>query len=163
MKTTLSILICFTLTATLSAQTSVAISELEFLNNTSWEGHLMYVNYGDGKEVNLRTTMQIEIQGDQLLMQTQFTDEPSANSVDTIKLKKGGTYLGNELIIKREDLADGTIEILTRFEGKDANQPATMFKTYRINESEITISKRVKFERSEKELIRNRYTYTISN
>ncbi|MDB4292480.1 hypothetical protein N9954_03680 [Maribacter sp.] len=152
------LLLCFN--TALIAQVSINISELEFLDKTSWSGSLMYVNYGDGKEVTLRTTMQIEIKGDKIVMNMQFTDEPGANSKSNIKLKKDGTYFGDEKIIERTNLEDGTLKIVTTFEGDDNNKPATMLKTYLIGKNEFSITKKVNFKNSDEALVRNRYTYS---
>lgn len=161
MKNAFKIFITLVVSSMAYGQDNVNISELEFLNNTSWSGNLMYVNYGDGKEVTLRTTMQVEIKGDKILMRTQFTDEPSANSKSSIKLKNYGTYLGDEKIIAYATLEKGVLKIVTRFKGKDANKPATMYKTYLLSENEFSITKKVQYDDSEEVFIRNRYTYTI--
>lgn len=159
MKNVITVLTTLFLTTGLFAQQKINISELEFLNNTSWSGDLMYVNYSDGKEVSLKTTMQIEIKKDKIIIKTQYTDEPSANTQSGIKLKKGGTFLGNEEIIERSNLENGKLKIVTLFKGKDNNKPATLIKTYLIGEKEFSVTKTAQYEDSNKELVRNRYTY----
>jgi len=159
MKTTITLFLNLLFTTLALSQAQVSMADLESLNNTSWSGTLMYVNYGDGQEVVLKTTMQIQIKGDKIIMNTQFTDEPQANSKSGIKLKKGGTYLGKEKIIERVQLKNNTLKIVTTFEENDENQPATLFKTYIIGQNEFSITKRVEFKNSNKKLVRNRYTY----
>ncbi|QCX00014.1 hypothetical protein FGM00_07840 [Aggregatimonas sangjinii] len=159
MKTFALVLLTALFTTPLLAQNSVTISELDFLDNTSWNGNLMYINYADGQEVNLRTTMQIRITKNAIQMNTQFTDEPGANSKSIIKLKKAGTYFGAEKIIAREKLKNGSLQITTSYDGNDDNKPATILKTYLLGEKELIITKEVNFKDSEDALIRNRYTY----
>jgi len=159
MKNVITVLTALFLTMGSFAQHKVNISELEFLNNTSWSGNLMYVNYSDGKEVSLKTTMQIEIKKDKILMKTQYTNEPSANTKSGIQLKKGGAYFGDEEIIERSNLENGKLKIVTLFKGKDNNKPATLMKTYLIGEKEFSVTKTVQYENSDKEFVRNRYTY----
>lgn len=159
MKTTLILLFNLVFTTILVGQTTVSIADIQTLDNTSWTGNLMYINYLDGQPVNLRTTMQIEIKGNQIIMRTQFTDEPGANSKSSIKLKKGGSYFGSEKIIERTKLKDGTLKIVTTFKGKDDNKSASMFKIYLIGENDFSITKTVIFENSQEQLVRNKYTY----
>jgi len=67
MKTVLALFTAFTLAFSVSSQETISISEFKNLHNTSWKGNLMYINYSDGKEVNLKTTMQIKIKGNKIL------------------------------------------------------------------------------------------------
>ncbi|TMM57208.1 hypothetical protein FEE95_12015 [Maribacter algarum] len=160
MKNAITLLLTVLLTSAAYAQNKVSISKLEFLNNTSWSGNLMYINYGDGKEVTLRTTMQVEIKGDKIVMHTQFTDEPSANSKNSTKLKNDGTYLGDEEIIEYSTSENGIQKIVTQFKGKDANKRATLYKTYLLGENEFSITKKVQYDDADEGFVRNRYTYT---
>nr|WP_321234115.1 hypothetical protein [uncultured Psychroserpens sp.] len=161
MKTVLTIVIAF-LSLTLNSQsnTSITLEELNQLNNTKWVGELMYVNYGDGQEVTLQTKMQIEIKNNKILMSTQYDNEPSANSQSTIKLKKNGTYFGNEKIISKTISKEGVRTLVTSYEGRDANKPATILKTYTYDDSNFSVTKEVKFKGTSDTFIRNKYTYT---
>jgi hypothetical protein len=162
MKILLKILIiAITCTNSSDAQeNTVTIEDFEILNNTKWVGELMYVNYADGQEVTLQTEMQIQVDNNKMTMSTQFGNEPEANSKSSIKLKKKGTYLGSEKIIKKTQLENGTIQVITMFKGRDDNKPATMYKTYKYNSNQFSITKEVQFEDGTNKFIRNRYTYT---
>ncbi|WP_273566970.1 hypothetical protein [Maribacter halichondriae] len=144
----------------ITAQTTVEISELMPWDDSSWTGKLMYVNYSDGKEVELRTTMQMKLKGNQVIMETQYTDETDANSKSVIRLKKGGTYFGDEEIIGKRKNKDDTLTIHTMFKGKDDNRQATIYKTYEFGAKNIIITKKVQYDDSEEKLIRNRYSYS---
>lgn len=159
MKTITSMLIALFLNG-LSAQNTISKSDFENLDKTSWRGNLMYVNYGDGKEVNLRTTMQIEVAGNEFTMKTQYTDEPSANGEGSIKISADGTYLGEEKIVEKIALDGGGLKLVTRYTGSDNNRAAIMTKTYLITNSSFSITKEVSYEDSKEVLVRNRYTYT---
>lgn len=159
MRSLFLILLNLLLTTTIFSQTTVSLSDLEPLDNTSWSGSLMYVNYSDGKEVTLRTTMQTKIEGGKIIMQTQYPDEPSANFKRSMKLKRAGAFLGSEEIIERINLENGLLKLVTKFYGKDKNKPATMFKTYLLGRNEFSITKSVKYKNSKEKFIRNRYTY----
>ncbi|WGD34225.1 hypothetical protein [Olleya sp. YS] len=160
-KTILALIIStITFSATSVAQTKVSMSDFEILHDTNWEGQLMYVNYRDGKEVVLKTTLRITIKGDKIMMSTQYNNEPEANTKSTIKLKKKGTYLGNEKIIEKTTLEDGTIKLVTVYQGKDDNRDATISKTYLFDGNHFSVTKEVTFEDTKEKLIRNKYTYT---
>lgn len=162
MKTLLTI---FVLTITIinsseAQDVTVSIEDFEVLNNTKWVGELMYVNYADGQEVILQTTMQIQVTKNKIIMSTQYGNEPEANSKNSIKLKKNGTYLGPEKIIKKTQLENGSTKIVTVYEGRDANKPATLYITYLLNNNTFSMTKEVVFKDGSEKFIRNSYMYT---
>ncbi|NHF60065.1 hypothetical protein FK220_011975 [Flavobacteriaceae bacterium TP-CH-4] len=159
MRTILLLALAFSINA-LNAQTTLTASDFKNLDGTSWKGNLMYVNYGDGREVKLRTTMQLKIKGNKISMDTQYTDEPSANGTDTIKISSDGKYLGKEEVIEKEVGENGYLKIVTRYEGKDNNRPAIMTKTYLITENTFSVSKEVSYKDTTEVLIRNKTSYT---
>lgn len=155
----LSFLILFVLVGLSSfGQTRVTISDFENLDNSQWQGSLMYINYGDEKEVTLRTTMQIWLEGNKILMNIQYPDEPKANSRESVKIKKNGTYLDDEEIIDKK-LEMGAMTLVTKYHGKDNNKPAVIYKTYTISENEYTVEKKVDYLNTEQKILRNRYRY----
>lgn len=161
MKTLIKItLVLFTLTLNAQSGTSITMDELNVLDNTKWKGELMYVNYGDGREVTLKTKMQITIKKNKILMSTQYDNEPSANSKSSIKIKKNGTYFGNEKISKKTTSNDGTVTIITSYEGRDNNKPATIYKTYVYDGNSFSVIKEVQFKNTSEKMTRNKYTYT---
>lgn len=160
MKTLFTIAITMlTLLSTTQSGTSISTEELSVLDQTNWIGELTYVNYGDGREVTLKTKMQIEVKKDKLLMRTQYIDEPSANSKSTIKLKKNGTYFGEEKITEKTITENGLMILKTEFSGRDANKPATIFKTYTYDGNHFSVIKEVQFEGALERFMRNTYTY----
>ncbi len=140
-------------------QSIIGKADFKILNNTNWKGELMYVNYADGKEVILPTTLHIEVKGDKIIFDTSYTYESSANSKEVIKIKKNGTVLGDEAVLSKTTTTDGTVTILTKYKGKDDNKPATMFKSYVFNATIVTITKEVQFDGTSKRFVRNRYSY----
>ncbi len=95
-------------------------------------------------------------------MITQYGNEPEANSKDVIKLKKEGTYFGNEKIESHTNNGANNLVINTTFKGKDNRKRATIFKTYRFSATTLSITKSVLIENTTKKIIRNTYTYTRS-
>ena len=143
----------------LMGQAKATASDFEKYDNTSWEGNLMYVNYGDGKEMNLRTTMQLKVKNNTIYFDTQYTDEPSANGTGKIKIRKDGRYFGKEEVIEKEILENGDLKVVTRFEGKDDNKTALIKKTYVIGDKLFSITKKVIYKKSDKTILRNKITY----
>ncbi len=159
MKTLVNLFIGLIFLSKAFGQPVLTIEELKSLDNTSWTGNLMYKNYGDNSEVNLRTSMQIKIKGTLILRSIQYTDEPSANFNSKIALKKNGQYFGKERIIEKNYKKDSTLVFATEYKGLDDDRPAVMTTTYELNSAAISITKQVKYTDTAEKLIRNKYTY----
>lgn len=159
-KVIIMLLISISFTENIIAQHKIAISDINMLHNTKWEGDLMYVDYSDGKETYLKTKMQLEIRGNKIIMSTQYNNEPEANSKVAIKLKKDGTYLGKEKIIEKTKRENGILKIVTLFEGKDNSKEASIYKTYVFNDSIYAVTKEIQLKGSKERFVRNKYSYT---
>ncbi|WP_146106935.1 hypothetical protein [Polaribacter porphyrae] len=159
MKTIITLLISLSVLLNLKAQDTITISDFEVLNNSNWKGTLMYKNYSDEKEVTLETTMKITLKSNKVINEIKFPKEPKANSKSSIKIRKNGTYFGNEKIISKEILADGFTKIITYYKGKDNNKKAKMYKTYLFNSNSFSITKLVEYLDSGEKIIRNKQTY----
>lgn len=158
MKILSFLFLCILVASSSFGQPRVTISDFENLDNSQWSGSLVYINYGDEKEVTLRTTMQVLLEGNKILMNIQYPDEPKANSRESIKIKKNGSYLDDEEIIEKK-LEKGTMQLVTKYSGKDNNKPAVIYKTYTIGENEYTVEKKVDYLNTEQKILRNRYCY----
>ena len=119
----------------------------------------MYLDYSDGKEKRLPTTMLIKIKNNKIISEIKFPGEPKANSKNTTKIKKKGTYFGNEKVIEKSILEDETLKVVTFFEGKDNNKKAKMYKTYLYSKEKITIVKEVMYFNSDEKFIRNKQEF----
>lgn len=161
MKTLFSIIICLVTVWSLLAQPKVTISDFENLDKSNWSGNLMYINYSDGSKFTIRTTMQITLKGDKILLDVRYPDEPKANSKESIRITKTGSYLGNEELIKK-NYDNGILTLVTKFKGKDNNKKAMMYKTYTISETAYIVEKEVRYMDTEERIVRNRYNYKRS-
>jgi len=159
MKTIVSIMISLCVLSTVNAQTKIEISDFEILNNSKWIGTLMYKNYSDGKEVTLQTTMTIYLKKNSVITEIKFPAEPKANSNNSVKIRKKGTYFGDEKVIKKEYLKNGIIKIITFYIGNDNGKKAKMYNTYLFNKNSFSITKEVEYIDSKEKLIRNKQTY----
>lgn len=159
MKKIIILIVGFCFIATSNAQDKVKISDLEVLHNTSWEGTLMYIDYTSNKETVLQTKMQISIGKNKITTWIQYPVEPKANSKNTVKLKKGGTFFGSEKVLEKIKLEDGSLKITTLYKGKDNYKPAKIYKTYLFSSTDFSVTKEVKYEGSKEKFIRNKQTY----
>ncbi len=159
---TLQLLITLFIVNFINAQASVQISDLEPLNNTNWKGLLTYTDYQSGELKDAETTLQIKIENNTVKSNIQYTYEPNKNNKSSVKLKKNGTYYGNEKVI--ENTYDkGLRTIKTMYEGKDDNRPATMYITHTFNDDTYTVTKFVAYKNSKESLIRNTYKFKKIN
>jgi len=92
-------------------------------------------------------------------MNTQYTNEPSANGTNKITIKEGSGNFGNEKIIEKSE-ENGTLKIVTAYDGQDDSRKALIEKTYLIGNTQLSITKKVTFKNSGETLTRNRFTYT---
>jgi hypothetical protein len=160
MKTLLSLItICF-ITWNALGQETITIKDLEILNNTSWKGTLTYIDYETGKPTDVATTLQLSVNENSLITNLQYTYEPNKNVLATTKIKKNGTYFGKQKIINKSITNDGTVTIISKFEGKDDRKKATMFFTYVYNKKSYSVTKEVQYNGQDEKLLRNKYIYT---
>ena len=158
MKTIITLVLSMSLFV-LNAQESIELKDFNVLNDTNWKGTLIYKNYGDGKQVTLKTEMQIKIENDKIVYSVQYPDEPKANSILKKKIRKNGTYFGSEQVLEKTILVDGRTKIVTSFKGKDNNKKSTMYLTYIFNDKEISIEKQVQYYETNEKFTRNKQSY----
>ncbi|WP_422104137.1 hypothetical protein [Winogradskyella sp.] len=140
------------------AQDTIKLSDFESMNNINWKGTLTYKDYQSGKLTDVDATMQFKIDGDKIVTQVQYTYEPNKNYKGSIKIKKNGTYFGNEKVLSfSED--NGTKILVTTYRGKDDNRKADMYLTHTMTDSTYSVSKEVVYLDTKERLLRNTYNY----
>lgn len=144
---------------TLTAQNTIKLSDFDYLKDTSWKGTLTYMDYQSGELVTIDTTMQLDIENDKIVSNIQYTYEPNKNNRSTVKIKQTGTYFGSEKVVSFNN-DNGTITLVTTYQGKDNGKNADMYITRTMTSSTYTVSKKVVYKDTKEELIRNRYSYT---
>ena len=159
MKTIITSLSILLVAFTINAQNTLDISDFENLNNTSWKGTLTYKDYQSGELTRIATTMQIKIKGEKLIYKDQYTYEPHKNYTSSVKIKKNGTYYGNEKVLSNS-LENGTRIFVTTYEGKDNGKKATMYITRQFSATLFKITKEVQLKNSDKRFMRNTYEFT---
>ena len=142
-----------------NAQDTIKLSDLEILNNTSWTGKLNYKDYQSGEFTGIDATMQVKIEGEKVVYNIQYTYEPNKNNKSSVKIKKNGTYYGNEKVVSNV-LENGIRIIVTTYQGKDDGKKATMCITRQFNGTSYKEIKEVQFKDSEERFVRNTYELT---
>jgi len=158
--TTWSMLIAFIFSTQIQAQKTVTANDLEPLVG-EWTGSLTYVDYSSNKPYTMPANLSASQGKDknQLSLMYTYPNEPKANSKGKIKITDGGKKLNNELVLSREVLTDGSVQIITSYTGKDNNKQAMIKGVYILGQSICIIRKEVKYDDTETWLKRNEYSF----
>ena len=125
-----------------------------------WTGSLTYVDYRTNKPFTMPSNVDVK-QGKnekQLLLLITYPKEPNANSKDKIKISEDGQQLNKKEVKSRQKLADGQIQIITEYLGKDNNKPALLRNIYILGDKQFIIRKEVNFENTNEWMMRNEYS-----
>ncbi|MBC2846756.1 hypothetical protein [Winogradskyella flava] len=153
--TTLSILL---MAFTTNAQNTIQLSDFESIDNTSWKGTLTYTDYQSGDLETIDVSMQFKIERDKIITNIQYPYEPNKNYKGSVKIKKNGTYFGNEKVESfTED--NGEKVLVTSYRGKDNGRKANMYMTHTLTDTTYTVSKEVVYMDTKERLVRNTYNY----
>ena len=154
--------VLFSLLSSNNSLAQTAISTADFKPAAgSWSGTLTYLNYSDGTPFSMPVELRI-VQTEEtnnLTFYYSFPDEPHANSEETVSISDGGTMLNGELIISKNLLEDGNVEVVTESTGTDDDQPATIRQTYTIGADVFVTRKDVQFVGQEEWLNRNEFNF----
>ena len=144
MKTLLTTITLLFVTLFTNAQNTIQLSDFESVNNTNWKGELTYKDYQSGKQETIPCTMQLKIEGDKIVFNQQYTYEPNKNNKSSVKVKKNGTYFGNERVVSfTEDTKSNTL--VTMYRGRDNGKKADMYVTRVLTDSTYIVTKEVKY------------------
>lgn len=139
------------------------VSDEEFgqLLGDTWAGELMYTNYADNKPVRLPVELVItQKKSRQYRFAYTYPKEPQANRTPTIKIGRKYNSISKNPIIERNELTDGTLQIITSGVGKDNGKAATFRFIYELTSNRLIIRKEVTFVDGGDVLVRNEYQFT---
>ncbi|GGI57320.1 hypothetical protein [Winogradskyella haliclonae] len=159
MKTLFTTCVLLFTVLSIDAQNTISLSDFESMNNTSWKGTLTYKDYQSGKQQTIDATMQFKIEGDKIISNVQYTYEPSKNHKSSIKIRKNGSYFGNERVLNFTE-QNGTKTLVTTYQSRDNGKKANMFITHTITDSTYTVTKEVSYLDNDEKFVRNTYNYT---
>lgn len=128
-----------------------------------WKGTLTYMDYSTNKPFSMPCEMDIfsKRKNRQLRFFYRYPNEPKANSKGKIKISKDRTKIDSRPIVSRTTNADGNVEIITEYSGKDGNdnKNATIRNFYIIGSKKLIIKKEVQFEGTKEWILRNEYNF----
>jgi len=154
------ILICFTISV--NAQDTIALSDFEILNNTSWKGSLTYKDYSSGKQETIPSKLQIKIEDNKIKWSIQYDYEPHKNNKSSVKIKKNGTYYGNEKVVSNI-IENGVRTIITTYKGRDNGNKATFFNIHKFDNYNYSLTKEVRLENTAERFVRSTYSLKKNN
>jgi len=142
---------------------AVRDGDLERLSGAQWKGTLTYLDYGSNRKVSIPSNVTVtRSAGDPRawIFAYQYPEEPRADSRDTVALSADGRSLGEQSVVERTVLPDGTLRVVTRRAGTDDDRAATFCFTYLIGGSRASIRKEVMYEGAAEYFERNEYAWT---
>lgn len=152
----------FSFASALPQTPQVRAEDLRRLTGARWSGSLVYLDYGSNKEVSIRSHLTVsESPGDapSWVFEYEYPDEPKANGKKTVALGEGGKVFGDETVVGRAMLEDGTLRIVTERRGKDNDKDALFRYTYLIGASSFSIKKEVRPDGAAEFFERNRFSW----
>ena len=163
MKAILSILVIVISVAT-TAQTNAVVSVNDFTKTEgSWKGSLTYMDYSSGKPFSMPANVNLRIANNsQIILSYAYPNEPNANGKDTLLISSDGLLIDGGAIQSREILEDGAVKIVTVKTGRDGNdnKPALIRHSYILGKHSFQNIKEVKFEDTDKWIVRNTYLFS---
>lgn len=126
-----------------------------------WIGKLTYLDYTSGNPYTMPADVEItKIDNYNFIYKNVYPNEPSANSIDTLKISNDGK-LFNEKTIKNIIRSKNNLVIVTEIFGVDGNdkKSAILRNTYSISPKKFTIIKDVKFDGDTNFIKRHEYSF----
>jgi hypothetical protein len=161
------ILIISEQTSLLSSQnvTTTQVIETDFQKVIgSWQGTLTYLDYSSNKTVRIPATIDIQQLGrkPRFTFANSFPKEPHVKWIDTLIISSDSLMIGDEKILSREVVSDGTTRIQTEMKGVDGNdnKPALFRFTYILGYDVFAKRKEVQFVGTNEWIERHEYRYT---
>ncbi len=146
-----------------STDPTVREDDLQRMSGAQWKGTLSYLDYQTSRKTTILSNMTVtRSAGDPRawIFAYEYPEEPRANSRDTLTVSADGRSIGDETVVERRMLPDGTLRVVTRGTGKDDDRDATFRHTYLIGESRASIRKEVMYAGTAEYFERNEYAWT---
>lgn len=151
-------LLLFLLVSHSAYNQQIPAQSLDVLAGEDWTGELTYLDYSSNERVTMPVQMAVSILGDGVYqIAYSYPNEPKANSRHKIRISRNGKRIaGNEVTgIERSD--DGSLVIFAESNGRDDNEKARFYFTYRVGGSTFISRKEVMFAGRSQKILRNEY------
>ena len=140
----------------------VTPSDLAALNG-EWKGTLTYKDYTSGKDESILVNIVISMKDERKwTLRFNYSQEPNAGSTEHYKLSNDGRRINKRKVIEKTILSDGTLKVVLEEKGKDGNEQksATFQHVILLNQSNLRITKLVKFDDKNDFFQRNEFNVT---
>lgn len=139
-------------------QAVVRPADFSAVTGASWSGFLVYLDYSSHTEKRIPVEVQFEKPGKRsVIYRIRYPGETQHNAKEKLQWSRNGRKLNGKPIVSRSRTADGSLILVTHYDGEDNNRPATIRMTYSIGASVLVISKDVRFDDSVDFFRRNAY------
>ena len=147
-----------------SGQSKHAVHPADFVSAEGyWKGTLTYLDYSSGKPYSMPASITLSTnKTGEIYFSFVYPDEPKANSKDTLKITKNGLEFDGATVTSKMRKEDGSLIIITDRDGFDGNdnKKAVIRHVYTIGNTIFNNRKEVKFEGTDKWILRNEYAFT---
>lgn len=129
----------------------------------NWKGSLSYLDYTSHQQVTIPANFsmaKISSNNKAFIVQFYYTDEPNANTADTLIISDKGKKIDDYTVVSNQFEKGSRIIVATKKEadGND-HKMALIRKTYKLSKDSLTIRKEVKFDDSAVWLTRHTYQF----
>lgn len=148
------------LSATLLGQTTMEISDLQYLASDQWKGELLYRDYSSEQEVRIPVEMTATPKNERtFVFSYHYPTEPKADNMVRFKVNSSFTKISNNPIIKRETLENGVVKVVTKRKGKDDKRKAWMYYTYLFGPNLFSLTTEIKYLDETSKFVRSRFSF----
>lgn len=142
------------------SENTVSPEDLEIILG-DWTGSLTYIDYSSNEPYTMPADLIVkqEKNKNELTLLFKYPNEPNANSKGQISVSDKGTKINKELVISKQELSNGQLQITTEYNGKDNNKKALIRNKYILGSKQLVIRKEVKFKNSIEFMLRNEYSF----
>ena len=158
-------LITLALSQTGFSQAGLAVTAKDFkpAEGSGWKGTLTYLDYSSGKPFTMPAEISIHIVSQaKIIISYLYPNEPKANDNDTMLISKDGLEIEGARVVSKKIMEDGSVQLITDkngFDGNDHNK-AVLRHIYIIGTKSYQNRKEVKFEGTDKWIMRNEYLFS---
>lgn len=127
-------------------------ADVDRLAGDPWVGTLTYLDYTSNQLTTIDSSLMVR-RTDASAATWEFgvgySKEPHADSKEVVSLSGDGTMLGDEVVVSREETADGGLRFVTECDGMDDERPARFRFEHTVTAKEYVRRKMVRFNGEE--------------
>ena len=146
-------------------QAGLAVTTKDFkpAEGAGWKGTLTYLDYSSGKPFTMPVEISMHIVSPaKIIIAYLYPNEPKANDNDTLLITKSGLEIDGARLVSKKIMEDGSVQLITDKNGFDGNdhKKAVLRHMYIVGTKSYQNRKEVKFEGTDKWIMRNEYLFS---